>query len=146
MATDPKPRVFLDTNVLYSALHSPLGNPARILRLYADRRVQVVVSSQVLSELVRSVKSKVPTRLADVRELIESGAFETAVNPQHDAVGEAETAGVNRDDAPIVAAALDSDVQYFVTGDRRLLTEIKNIDPPFRALSPRQFLEEISDD
>ena len=58
-------------------------------------------------------------------------------------VDEAKSAGVNRDDAPIVAAALDSDAQYFVSGDRRLVTEIKRVDPPFRVLSPRQFLEEI---
>jgi len=145
MATSLKPRVFVDTNVLYSALHSQSGPPAQILRLHADRRLQVVVSAQVLAELVRNVRNKAPERLGLVRELIATGSLETALNPPKSAI-EAVSPMVNWDDAPIVAATFDAGVDYFVTGDRRLADEIKRLNPPFRVTSPRELIQEITDD
>jgi len=145
MATNLSPRVFLDTNVLYSALHSPSGRSAHILQLHADRRLQVVVSVQVLAELVRNVRNKAPGRLRLVQDLIASGSLETAVNPPNSAI-DAVRPPVNWDDAPIVAAALDAGVDYFVTGDRRLADEVRSLNPPFRVLSPRELIQEITDD
>jgi putative PIN family toxin of toxin-antitoxin system len=143
MATSPALRVFLDTNVLFSALQSPKGLPARILRLHADRRIQVVVSAQVLRELVRNVSVKSPENLALLRELIFAGNLEIAVNPSKSATA-AVFPRVNWDDAPIVAAAIAADVDYFVTGDKRLVTEIITLNPPFRTASPRELVEAIS--
>ncbi len=140
---DARPSVFIDANVLFSGVYSPHGPPARILAIHAAGRIRLVISRQIAEEVVRNLRQKAPTAVAVLLLFFERALPRVTEDPYEDAVDGVAAAGVNGNDAPIVAAALDSDVEYFVTGDRRLLTEIKRIDPPFRVLSPRQFLEEI---
>ncbi|MDR1328143.1 MAG: putative toxin-antitoxin system toxin component, PIN family [Oscillospiraceae bacterium] len=42
--------VVLDTNILVSALLSPLGNPAKIYRMFLTENLKVVYSSKILAE------------------------------------------------------------------------------------------------
>jgi len=42
--------VVLDTNVVVSALMSPLGNPAKILTLFSDGEIQFYYSSDIMAE------------------------------------------------------------------------------------------------
>ena len=44
------PRVVLDTNVIVSALLSPLGNPAKIYRMFLTRLLTLISSSNILDE------------------------------------------------------------------------------------------------
>ena len=60
-----KPRPFVDTNVLYSGLYSSRGAPAELLKRHADGKLTIVISRQVLEELVRTVP---PTWLPDHRK------------------------------------------------------------------------------
>src|SRR6266540_2288592 len=55
-----KPRPFVDTNVLYSGLYSSRGAPAELLKRHADGKLTIVISRQVLEELVRTVRNKAP--------------------------------------------------------------------------------------
>jgi len=45
-------RVVLDTNVVVSALLSPNGNPAKILDLVTDKKLNIYYSSEILSEYI----------------------------------------------------------------------------------------------
>ena len=56
MAAADRPRVFLDTNVLVSALYSAGGPPAAILRLHVEDRITIVVSQLVVEELIRAIQ------------------------------------------------------------------------------------------
>ena len=56
MAAADRPRVFLDTNVLVSALYSAGGPPGAILRLHVDERITIVVSQLVMDELIRAIR------------------------------------------------------------------------------------------
>jgi predicted nucleic acid-binding protein len=47
-----KPRPFVDTNVLFAALYSSLGPPAAIVSQHSQGDITMVVSQQVLEELV----------------------------------------------------------------------------------------------
>lgn len=142
MASRRASRVFLDTNVVVSGLYSQVGAPASILRLGLAGKVQIVISQLVADEAVAAAADKLPSVLADLHHWLHSGDLEFAPDPSLKAV-ETIRPPVNWDDAPIVAAALNADVQYFVTGDRRLLAELKGMNLPFAALTPRQFIEGV---
>ena len=43
-------KVVLDTNVIVSALMSPLGNPAKILELFFDEKLHAYYSGDILAE------------------------------------------------------------------------------------------------
>lgn len=58
-----RPRFLFDTNVIFSGLYSPHGPPGRLLDRYADGELAMVVSRQVLGELVRTVENKLPQAL-----------------------------------------------------------------------------------
>ena len=45
-------RVVIDTNIIVSALRSPDGNPAKILDLVTDRKLQVCFNIEILSEYI----------------------------------------------------------------------------------------------
>lgn len=54
----------------------------------------------------------------------------------------AAVAGINAKDAPIVAAALEASATHVVTGDRRLLAELRKLKSGApSAVTPREMLE-----
>ena len=58
-------RVVLDVNVLVSALLSPAGSPARLLRAWRAARFELVVSPALLAELTRTLAyPKLAARIA----------------------------------------------------------------------------------
>lgn len=113
-------RVILDTNVLVSGLAYPDSGPGRILQLWHNGGVDLVLSRYILDEIVR-VLPKLPRnrRSADeIRELAETFLLlaeffepEPAHNPSL------------RDpkDQPILALLQKSRANYLITGDKDLL-------------------------
>lgn len=57
------PRVFFDSNVIFSGLYSREGPPARLLEAYTRGRLEMVISQQVLAEVVRTLEAKIPQAL-----------------------------------------------------------------------------------
>ena len=143
MARRPSPRVFLDTNVIFSALYSPTGPPADILRLHIDGRIQMVVSQQVLEELAHTIAAKLPAAAAAVQTLLFSAPPEVVPDPPLAAV-KRRSQLVGPLDAPVIAAALEAGADYFVTGDQGLLAKADEIAREgIAALSPRQFIQAL---
>jgi uncharacterized protein len=67
-------RAVLDPNVLISALLSRNGSPARVLRAWLDGAFELVVSSQLLSELERALtypKLRAHVEASEAVELVE---------------------------------------------------------------------------
>ena len=140
MATSRIPRVFLDTNVIISGLHSRDGAPAQILHLHSTGAIRAVVSQLVLEEAVRVARAKLPAIQHRLRDWLFAATPEVAAEPRDNDVVEV-AAVVNFDDAPIVAAALAAGVDYFVTGDRRLLREFRVAQTTITVLTPRELVE-----
>jgi len=113
-------RVFIDTNVLFSGLHSSGGNPSRVLEAAFERRITAIVSVDVLRELIRNVRNKAPHLAPAIGEFLVAASVEFAGGPAPDEILRWYNAGFGSD-APIVAAALATDVEYLCTGDRGLL-------------------------
>lgn len=120
MVSRPGPRVFLDTNVLFSGVYSDSGGPRRILDAAARGELLPVASSVVIAELVRNLAQKAPSALHELELAFERVRFEMA---QDVPAGDQQRWYDVRlgSDAPIVAAAVAAGVDYFCTGDRRLL-------------------------
>src|SRR5437867_9340876 len=134
--------VFVDTNVLFSALHSPTGTPARLIDLSVDGRFQIIVSQRILTELIRTTEAKLPLELANLSNMLMGAALRVVSNPPRDAV-DALLNKVNPQDAPILAAALAAQADYLVTGDRIFLREARKAQIAIAVLSPREFLNHL---
>ena len=65
-----KPRIFLDTNVIFSGLYSPSGAPGKILEGFVKGKINVLISHQVLEELVRVMTIKLPEGLPALKVLL----------------------------------------------------------------------------
>lgn len=142
MATSKRPRVFLDTNVVISGLYSPNGTPARILHLHSINRIRAVVSQLVIDESIRTAQIKLPVALFALHSWLTKEPPEIVAEPP-DAAIEAMIAVVPFEDAAILAAALASQVDYLVTGDRTFLREACKAQTAVAVLSPREFLDQF---
>ena len=142
MASPTKRRVFVDTNVLFAALHSTKGPPALLVDMAAHGRYQMVLSQRVLRELIRVVERKLPSEIAHLRDLVLTAVPEIVANPAASEIKEISHQ-INAQDAPIIAAAIAADVDYFITGDQTLRTEALSLSTRLRVLSPRQLLDEV---
>ena len=107
-------RVFLDTSVLIAGLASRTGASAAIRDLGEAEELRIVLSRQVLIEADRVLLKKFPQLIERYRLFIRSVSPELADDPPRDLVRAAE-AVINAEDAPILAAAQQAQVDYLVT-------------------------------
>jgi putative PIN family toxin of toxin-antitoxin system len=132
-------RVFLDTNVLASAV-ATRGLCADLVQT-ALAEHEVVLSEQVLTELARVLQARfrVPADLAgEVDQFLRREAQVVSDAP------ELELTIRDEDDAGIVEQAVAGAADVLVTGDRDLL-ELGGL-RPLRILSPRGFWELLRSD
>lgn len=134
MESRPGLRAFLDSNVLFSGAYTDAGPPGRLVDLAALGAFQLVVSRTVLDEVVRNLQRKAPGALPRLGRILIMAALEVAPEASEAEIDRLEEAGFGSD-APIVAAALAADVDYFCTGDQRLLARAAAIQE-LHAVSP----------
>lgn len=133
----PEPRVFLDSNVIFSGLYSSQGAPGAILEHFIRGKIRVVISQQVLEEVVRIVKEKVPTAIPALQRLLLNIPPEIVADPEPEEIAQ-WTGGLSIGDAAILAAAIEAKPDYFITGDSHF---IQNPDlAKLKILTPAQFL------
>jgi len=120
MVAEYKPRIFLDTNVLFSGLYSSNGVPAIILEKFIKGDIEIVISQQVLEELVNTIKEKLPDALPTLKTLLVNMPPEVVADPEP---GEflPWKGKLSLGDASILTAAIKSEPDYFVTGDHHFL-------------------------
>ena len=115
-------RVFLDTNVIFSGLYSARGPAGIIMDRFIDGEFTVVISQQVLEELVRTIKEKLPAALPALRQLLGNVSLEIVKDPDYEVVAEwAEI--IHHEDAAILAAAVAAQPDYLVTGDKHFFED-----------------------
>ena len=135
-----KIKVFIDTNVLIAGVASVTGASAAVLDLCEAEILQMVISRQVLVEADRNFSSKLPNLVIQFRQFIRSLAPLMVEDPPAKAVKRA--AGlIDRKDAAILAAAIESEVDYLITLDKKHFLKQKvrhNI--PIEVCTPADFL------
>ena len=141
MRARAKTRVFLDSNVIFSGLHSPDGAPGNILERFIEGDFLAVISQQVLEELVRTIKEKLPAALPALRSLLLSAPPEVCKDAAPEEVARWARV-IHEEDAPILAAAVAARPDLLVTGDAHFLSSPGIAKKSgLRILTPARFLK-----
>ena len=116
MERDGKMRILVDTNILFSALVFPRSKPARALLYIADNH-EIVLCDRNIAELRDIFGRKAPKYLPDAEVLLAEMSYELIP-----AVDHAEKLIRDAKDQPILNAAIVSDVDIILTGDKDFLS------------------------
>ena len=115
LTSQPKPRVFVDADVLFAGAASPgeQGASLLVLRLAEITLIEAVASQQVITEAERNLGDKLPAALPAFRHLV-SRCLEIIPNPAaedlrpHQGLAEPQ-------DLPILVAALQAGCPWLTT-------------------------------
>jgi len=127
-------RVVLDTNVLVSGLAYPGSVPGRIVGIWRQGGLDVVLSRYILDEMVRVLPrlSRIHLSSSEIRDLADSLMFlADIVEP------DAEQDSSLRDpaDQQVLATLRASKADYLITGDKDLLALVEK----YPIVSPSTF-------
>ncbi len=109
-------RILIDTNVLFSALVFPHSKPAEAL-LHVAENHSIVLCDRNIMELRDILERKAPRFLPDAEVLFAELSYELIP-----AVDHAEKLIRDAKDQPILNAAIVSDVDIILTGDKDFLS------------------------
>lgn len=125
-------RILIDTNILFSALLFPCSKPARAL-LYVADNYEVILCDRNITELRDILKRKALNFLPNAEVLLAEMSYELI-----SAVDYTEKPIRDIKDQPILNAAIVSNVDIILTGDKDFLS--LNIERP-KCMTVAQFLE-----
>jgi putative PIN family toxin of toxin-antitoxin system len=133
-------RAVLDTNVLVSALIQPRGVPGRIVARWLDGQFDLILSPVLLEELGetladRRVRKYLRLEAAAVQAALSAFATLAILVPGSLSVPRTVR---DADDDRVLAAAVEGNVGYIVSGDSDLL--VLEQYEEIRIVTPRQFL------
>lgn len=136
-------KVFIDTSALIAGTLSPTGAAHEMLRLCEAGVVKAVMSRQVLVEADRNLSEKLPALLPDYHVFLKHLSPLIVDDSSRLAIEQAG-AIIHRNDAPILAAAIEADIDYLVTWNTRHFQKKAVRDyVQFPILTPGEFLEEF---
>ena len=133
-------RAVLDPNVVISALLSPQGSPATVVRAWVDGAFELVVSESLLEELERALgypklRARIPP--ADAARVVAWLRSAAIIAP--DPTDTPPVRSVDPGDDYLIALAA-AERAMLISGDRHLL-ELSEAIP---VMSPADFLAEIA--
>ena len=133
-------RIVLDTNVLISGIYFS-GTPGKILQAWRSRKLQLVVSIEILEEYL-NVAERLASRYGDIEyEGILGLIIQNAQLVQ--SADLPEPVSEDPDDDKFLACALASNTRIIVSGDSDLLKVSGYAD--IRVLTPKEFISEFLD-
>ena len=112
-------RVFLDTSVLFSALHSATGSARDLLDAATDAEIDLVISAYVLNEVRRNLARKSERGSERLTAVLAAGSL-AIVEPDAALIHHIAQV-VEPKDAPVIAAAVIAGVPVVATYDQRHL-------------------------
>jgi len=129
-------RVVLDTNVLVSGIAYPESVPGRIVRVWRQGGLDVVLSRYILDEMARVLPrlKRIKLSVDEIRDLVDSFMFLADIVEPDD--GRDENL---RDvaDQKVLGTLLASKADYLITGDKDLLALAKK----YPVVTPAAFWE-----
>jgi predicted nucleic acid-binding protein len=138
-------RVFLDSNALLSGLVSESGAARRVLDLAELGIIQVVLSDLIIVEVDRNLQEHSFEHLLPLfRQYLLGLKPHSQPDPTKEQVLRAAEV-VNVKDAPILAAALEAELDYFLTFDtKHFKTPAIQERVSFEIVTPSEFLESLT--
>ena len=125
-------KVLIDTNILISTVLFPNSKPAKAL-LHTSEYHEMILCDRNIHELREVLARKAPNALPDAEVLLAELSYELIPASYH-----AEKLIRDAKDQPILNAAIVSDVDVILTGDRDFLS--LDMEHP-RCMTVAQFLE-----
>jgi len=113
--------VFLDTSALFSAVYSGTGGARQILRLGEMDAIKLWVGPHVLKEAESVIERKSPESKVYFALLLDRSRITIAQDASKGALDRALSMIRYLPDAQVVAEAIDSGIDYFVSFDRKHL-------------------------
>ena len=110
--------MFLDTSALFAGIWSAEGGARMILKLGEAKAIRLLASPQVLSEIERALRKKAPDMLGILALILDRSGIEILPLPTEEAVSQTRSLISHTGDARVLAAAMGSGADYFVTLDR----------------------------
>jgi predicted nucleic acid-binding protein len=141
-SSPPKPRVFIDSDVLFAGAASPTDHGASllVLRLAEITLVEAFVSEQVITEVERNLAAKIPQALPAFRHLV-SRCVIIVPDPDRNDLAAYE-ALADPKDIPILAAAVREKCSWLVTFNTR---HYQPGYPDITVVNPGEFIRRIRD-
>lgn len=122
-----KANLFLDSSALFAGIVSATG-ASRVLVLLAETdHILITISEQVVTETERTIARKVPQAISDFRQAIMASKAQIVHNPPLEDVRAHQNLISPPADVPIVLAAMDSNVDFLVTLNRKHFIDDPNV-------------------
>jgi predicted nucleic acid-binding protein len=115
----PRPDLFLDSSALFAGVVSADGAARALLVMGEAKLVTITISEQVVVETERAVARKAPRALAYYREALRSSGLRITRDPAPEEVEAHQDVILHQADVPIVVAAMQAQVDYLVSLNRR---------------------------
>lgn len=133
--------IFIDTSVLFSAVQSKIGASARIIGLCKKGLIKGFISDYVIEEAKWNARKLDQKQKQRLHIFLQQGRLEKAENPTTVEIKKYETV-IKLKDAPVVAAAIKSKVDFLVTLDTRDFKKqsIQKVLKSLKILTPREFV------
>jgi putative PIN family toxin of toxin-antitoxin system len=139
--------IVIDTNILVSSILTPEGNPAKILKLVLEGKLNLIISPDILKEtrqvfnypkLAKLMEKNNITR-QEVYVFLEKMSRVALITP-----GKLELNAIPKDpaDNKIIACALEGDADFIISGDHHL-TDLK-IFQGIKIIDPAAFLKIVT--
>lgn len=135
-------RIFFDASVLIAGGMSRGGASRALLLLAEAGMFRMVVSRQVLDEVERNLRRKLPEALPLMAELLAHIAPELVDDPPH-AQFSRWLPHIEAKDAPILEAAVSSAAGYLITLNTRDFTPAVSSAAGLPILTPAQFINRL---
>lgn len=142
--TSSPPKVFLDTNVWFSAFYGS-KNCEKLIKAHINGEIVGVISQQVLSEIVRNLQKKIPKALPQFQKLILASPPFIVRDPK--SVDKKIANLIHKKDQKIFSSIVNirTKVPYFVTGNIKDFS-VKKINKVtgIEVLTPKQAVDILS--
>ena len=139
-----KPRVFLDTSVVFAAVLSPAGGSRALFMLGEAGLLTLVVGPTVVRECDDVIHRKMPTALPLLAQLLAAAYTESSAAATRQQLEAAVSYVRYAPDAHVLAEAMQARPDWFVTHDKQhFLRSRSRIGLPFKIGTPGDLLQEI---
>ena len=140
-------RIVIDTNILVSAILTPKGNPAKILKLVLEGKFTFIISPAILEETQQVLRYPRLVKLMQKNKITRKEVYDFLGKMSKVAVitpGKLEIDAIPDDpaDNKILACGLEGEADYIISGDHHL-TDLK-IFQGTKIVNPADFLKIIN--
>jgi predicted nucleic acid-binding protein len=134
--------VFCDANVLIAAAGSRSGASRAILNLAEMGMIKLLVSRQIVDEVERNLRRKLPQGLPFLAEWLTHVDLQLLPDPEPEQFSRWLTV-INQTDAPVLEAAVTASADYFITLNTRHFTADVVAASNLTIYTPAEFIENI---